>query len=70
MDVKLHTLLTWPLYDGKTGQLLVMTALPPRNNPQYPFNRKPDGPQSHSGHFGEEEISISCWESNSNSLGI
>jgi hypothetical protein len=49
--------------DG-SGQLHAPAALLPEKSPQYPLDRRLDGPQSWFGHYGEEQITCSCRESN------
>jgi hypothetical protein len=38
-----------------SGQLHASVALPPAKEPQFPFSRRPGGPQSRSGRCGEEK---------------
>jgi hypothetical protein len=40
-----------------SGQLHAPATLPQRKSPWYPLDRKRGGPQSHSGHSGEEKNS-------------
>jgi hypothetical protein len=40
-----------------SGQLLVPASLLPGKEPQYPLDRRVGGPQSRSGHGGEEKNS-------------
>jgi hypothetical protein len=41
-----------------SGQLHAPATLPPGKEPWYPLDRKLGGPQSCSGHGGEEETSL------------
>jgi hypothetical protein len=47
-----------------SGQLHVPAALLLEKDPRYPLDRRLGGPQSWSGHGGEEKTSQSCRESN------
>jgi hypothetical protein len=57
--------------DGGSGQIHTLATLSPRKEPQYPLNRRLGGPQSQSGHFGEENgilievlmVSVICRDS-------
>jgi hypothetical protein len=46
-----------------SGQLRAPAALPPGKDPRQPWDRRLGGPQSRSGHCGEEKI-LHCRESN------
>jgi hypothetical protein len=39
-----------------SGQLQAPAALPQGKGPWYPLYRRPGGPQSHSGHSGDEKF--------------
>jgi hypothetical protein len=45
-----------------SGQLHVPAALPQEKSPWYPLYRRLSGPQSRSGHGGEEKNSKPLWE--------
>jgi hypothetical protein len=53
--VELYSTILDPAVDG-SDQHHALAALPPRKEPQYPLDRRLDGPQSRSGHCEVEAI--------------